>query len=169
MSSNNWRRRRWWWVAGDKGFLLLEGILLLLCGRPCGANICVLRLVLRFGLSLLGGSWRDSNGDGIWEGTGDLLIGRWDGLSGLARVTGGTYLLRSTGLEILDGAPEGCGALDEDLTKACLRALEARDPADCRRWAENFSWEAASRQFIANLEMPGFDEDFWLRSAKMID
>ena len=41
--------------------------------------------------------------------------------------------------------------------------------ATCRAWAENFSWEAASRQFIANLEAPGFDEEFWLRSAKMID
>jgi len=72
-------------------------------------------------------------------------------------------------LEILDGAPAGCGAMDEDLAKACLAALEHRDPVQCRRWAENFSWEAASRQFIANLETPGFDEEFWLRSAKMID
>lgn len=72
-------------------------------------------------------------------------------------------------LEILDGAPEGCGAMDDDLAKACLAAWNNRDPAACRRWAERFSWEAASRQFIANLEMPGFDEDFWLRSAKMID
>jgi len=72
-------------------------------------------------------------------------------------------------LEILDGAPAGCGAMDEDLAKACLTALNNRDPAACRAWAENFSWEAASRQFVANLEMPGFDEQFWLRSAKMID
>jgi len=72
-------------------------------------------------------------------------------------------------LEILDGAPEGCGAMNEDLRKACLDAWEKRDPVQCRKWAENFSWESASRQFITNLEMPGFDEDFWLRSAKMID
>ena len=72
-------------------------------------------------------------------------------------------------LEILNGAPAGCGAMDEDLTRACLNAYEHRDPAACRQWAENFSWEAASRQFIANLETPGFDGDFWLRSAKMID
>ncbi|HXI86308.1 MAG TPA: glycosyltransferase family 1 protein, partial [Parvularculaceae bacterium] len=72
-------------------------------------------------------------------------------------------------LEILEGAPEGCGAMDEDLRAACVRAFEQRDPAACRRHAEKFSWEAASRQFIANLETPGFDEDFWLRSAKMID
>ena len=72
-------------------------------------------------------------------------------------------------LEILDGAPEGCGAMDEDLGKACLKAFEKRNPAECREWSRRFSWESASRQFIANLEMPGFDEDFWLRSAKMID
>jgi glycosyltransferase involved in cell wall biosynthesis len=72
-------------------------------------------------------------------------------------------------LEILAGAPEGCGAMHEDLQIACLQALEKRDPAACRAHAEKFSWEAASRQFIANLQIPGFDEDFWLRSAKMID
>jgi len=72
-------------------------------------------------------------------------------------------------LEILDGAPEGCGAMSADLRAACLAAYEKRDPAACRRHAERFSWEAATRQFITNLETPGFDEDFWLRSARMID
>ncbi|MEO0398148.1 MAG: glycosyltransferase family 1 protein [Pseudomonadota bacterium] len=72
-------------------------------------------------------------------------------------------------LEIFEGAPPACGALNEDLRAACLAALEHRDPAECRAWAERFSWDAASRHFIANLETPGFDEDFWLRSAKMID
>ncbi len=72
-------------------------------------------------------------------------------------------------LEILDGASDGCGALNEDLRLACLAAYERRDPEACRRHAERFSWEAATRQFITNLEIPGFDEDFWLRSAKMID
>ena len=72
-------------------------------------------------------------------------------------------------LEILDGAPDGCGAMREDLREACMAAWEKRDPEACRAWAERFSWEAATRQFIANLETPGFDEEFWLRSAKMID
>ncbi len=72
-------------------------------------------------------------------------------------------------LEILDGAPAGCGALDEDLTKACMTAYENRDPAACREWAERFSWDAATRQFITNLATPEFDNEFWLRSAKMID
>ncbi|MEQ1929350.1 MAG: glycosyltransferase family 1 protein [Parvularculaceae bacterium] len=72
-------------------------------------------------------------------------------------------------LEILDGAPKGCGSLNEDLKAACLAAYENRNPEECRRHAEKFSWDAATRQFIANLEIPGFDEDFWLRSAKIID
>lgn len=72
-------------------------------------------------------------------------------------------------LEILDGAPAGCGAMNEDLRQACLDAYSNRDPALCRKWAERFSWDSASRQFITNLEMPGFDEEFWLKSAKMID
>jgi len=71
--------------------------------------------------------------------------------------------------EILEGAPPGCGALDEDLRAACLRALEHADAAQCREHALKFSWEAGARQFIANLEIPGFDEEFWLRSAKMLD
>jgi hypothetical protein len=33
----------------------------------------------------------------------------------------------------------------------------------------NFSWEAGAKQFIANLETPGFDQDWWLRSAKMAE
>ncbi|MEM6414381.1 MAG: glycosyltransferase family 1 protein [Pseudomonadota bacterium] len=72
-------------------------------------------------------------------------------------------------LEIFDGAPKTCGALNENLETACRDALEHRDTAACRDWAENFSWDAASRHFIANLETPGFDEEFWLRSARMVD
>ena len=72
-------------------------------------------------------------------------------------------------LEILEGAPAGCGAMDEDLTKACLAALEHRNAQECRAWAERFSWEAGARQFVANLEIPGFDEEFWLRSAQMFE
>ncbi|MEL6364882.1 MAG: glycosyltransferase family 1 protein [Pseudomonadota bacterium] len=71
--------------------------------------------------------------------------------------------------DILKEAPEGCGALDEDLQAACLKALETKDAEACRAHAMNFSWEAGARQFIANLEIPGFDEEFWLRSAQMID
>ena len=72
-------------------------------------------------------------------------------------------------VDILKDAPAGCGALNDDLRIACLEALEHRNPEECREHAMKFSWEAGARQFIANLEIPGFDEDFWLRSAQMID
>lgn len=42
------------------------------------------------------------------------------------------------------------GALDEDLGRAALRALQAR-PDDCRRYAETWSWAACTRQFRNNL------------------
>lgn len=42
------------------------------------------------------------------------------------------------------------GVLCEDLRQAALRAL-ALDPGDCRRYAEEFSWEAATRRFVGNL------------------
>ncbi|MGV6801683.1 MAG: glycosyltransferase family 4 protein [bacterium] len=72
-------------------------------------------------------------------------------------------------LEILKEAPAGAGCLDEELKKACLTALENRNPEECRAHAMNFSWEAGAKQFVSNLETPGFDEKFWLRSAKMIE
>ena len=71
--------------------------------------------------------------------------------------------------EILADAPPGAGRLDEDLGEACRGALRDRNPEECRAHALNFSWESGARQFIANLEVQGFDEQFWLRSAKMID
>ncbi len=72
-------------------------------------------------------------------------------------------------LDILSDAAPGCGAMNEDLRQACLDALENRDVEACRHHATKFSWEAAARQFVSNLEVPGFDEEFWLRSAQMID
>jgi glycosyltransferase involved in cell wall biosynthesis len=42
------------------------------------------------------------------------------------------------------------GALDWDLAQAVGRALTLSRAA-CRRYAQNFSWEAATRQFLANL------------------
>ncbi len=72
-------------------------------------------------------------------------------------------------LDILGNAPAGCGTMNEDLKAACMSALENRDREACRIHAQNFSWEAATRQFVSNLEIAGFDEEFWLRSAKMID
>ena len=43
------------------------------------------------------------------------------------------------------------GAIDEDLRKACLAAVN-RDPADCRRHAESFTWERCASQFLAALQ-----------------
>jgi glycosyltransferase involved in cell wall biosynthesis len=42
------------------------------------------------------------------------------------------------------------GALDEDLGRACLRALDMSRDA-CRRFALERSWENSARQFIGNL------------------
>ena len=72
-------------------------------------------------------------------------------------------------LEIMEEAPKGAGCLHEDLRTACLTALENRDAEECRAHSMNFSWTSGARQFISNLEIPGFDEEFWLRSAKMIE
>jgi glycosyltransferase involved in cell wall biosynthesis len=43
------------------------------------------------------------------------------------------------------------GALDEDLRTACLAAID-RDPADCRRHAETFTWERCAAQFLTALQ-----------------
>lgn len=72
-------------------------------------------------------------------------------------------------LEILGDAPEGAGCMDEDLKVAIETALAKKDPEACRAHAMNFSWEAGAKQFIANLEIQGFDQEWWLRSAKMAD
>ncbi|MCO5730493.1 glycosyltransferase family 1 protein [Rhizobium sp. SSA_523] len=44
----------------------------------------------------------------------------------------------------------GAGALDEDLRQACLDALDC-SRENARRLARNFTWEAASRQFLNNV------------------
>ncbi|MCB1446908.1 MAG: glycosyltransferase family 1 protein [Rhizobiaceae bacterium] len=51
--------------------------------------------------------------------------------------------------DILDGHPEA-GALDQDLRKACLKALDA-SRSGARALAESYSWEAATRQFLGNV------------------
>ena len=42
------------------------------------------------------------------------------------------------------------GVLDEDLRAAALAALQL-DPAKCRAFALEHTWEAATRQFLGNL------------------
>jgi hypothetical protein len=46
------------------------------------------------------------------------------------------------------------GALDDDLRKACLRALDC-DRDACRRHAEAWSWQACAAQFRATLVQVG--------------
>ncbi len=44
------------------------------------------------------------------------------------------------------------GALDEDLKRACERAIQV-DPAACREYALRFSWSACTEQFVRNLAL----------------
>ena len=50
--------------------------------------------------------------------------------------------------DVIDGAPVGC--LDDDLAAAARRALTL-DPAACRAYALNFTWDASACQFLTNL------------------
>ncbi len=69
--------------------------------------------------------------------------------------------------DILDGS--GVGAVDDDLAAACRRALGCATAEECRAHAEKFSWEACTRQFLSNLDLPGFDESYWLEVARLPD
>lgn len=53
-------------------------------------------------------------------------------------------------MDILGEAPIPVGALDEDLRKACLKALEI-ERGNCRPYAENYSWRACAERFMDNL------------------
>jgi glycosyltransferase involved in cell wall biosynthesis len=52
--------------------------------------------------------------------------------------------------DILGGVEPPVGQLDEDLRAAALAALRV-DRSSCRRFAERFSWSAASTMFLNNL------------------
>lgn len=52
-------------------------------------------------------------------------------------------------IDILTGH-QGAGALDADLAKACIAALDG-SPQDARALALTYSWEAATRQFLDNV------------------
>ena len=60
-------------------------------------------------------------------------------------------------LDVIGNAPVGC--LDEDLGTACRAALTL-PREDCRRFAETFSWQACTRQFLDNLAP--FDSKTWV-------
>jgi glycosyltransferase involved in cell wall biosynthesis len=72
-------------------------------------------------------------------------------------------------LDVLKGAPEGAAAMDEDLQAACMRALNQRDKTACQSFAARYGWDACAKQFVRNLSIAGYDEDFWDRSAQMWD
>ena len=65
--------------------------------------------------------------------------------------------------DILAGA--NVGMCHDDLQIACEGALGIASPEACRAHAEKFSWEAATRQFLENLALPGYPEAYWLESA----
>jgi len=69
--------------------------------------------------------------------------------------------------DILEGST--VGAVDEDLEAACRKALGCASASECRTHAEKFSWEACTRQFLSNLDLPGFDESYWLEVARLPD
>jgi glycosyltransferase involved in cell wall biosynthesis len=69
--------------------------------------------------------------------------------------------------DILEGTT--VGAVDDDLEAACRKALNCASPEECRAHAEKFSWEACTRQFLSNLDLPGFDESYWLEVARLPD
>jgi glycosyltransferase involved in cell wall biosynthesis len=69
--------------------------------------------------------------------------------------------------DILEGST--VGAVDDNLEAACRKALNCATPEACRTHAEKFSWEACTRQFLSNLDLPGFDESYWLEVARLPD
>ena len=57
-------------------------------------------------------------------------------------------------LDVIGGS--AAGALDRDLRAACLRALTIPREV-CRTYAQGFTWEAASRQFLNHLAIPDLE------------
>jgi hypothetical protein len=51
-------------------------------------------------------------------------------------------------IDVIGDAP--VGVLDEDLKGAALKALDV-DRAECRAYAEQFSWAASTDQFLKSL------------------
>ena len=53
--------------------------------------------------------------------------------------------------DVLVAGGAAVGAVDTDLRRAALQALETGDRAACRAYAETFSWRACAERFVANL------------------
>jgi glycosyltransferase involved in cell wall biosynthesis len=71
--------------------------------------------------------------------------------------------------DILESADPPVGAMDEDLGAACRKALGIATPEQCRKHALKFTWDSCTRQFLSNLDLPGYDESYWLESAEIPD
>ncbi|MBV8091868.1 MAG: hypothetical protein JO110_01285, partial [Acetobacteraceae bacterium] len=65
-------------------------------------------------------------------------------------------------LDILARATEKVGAVDEDLRAACLSALGA-NPAACRRYAEEWSWDECAAQLRNSLAWLATEEETRVR------
>ncbi len=53
--------------------------------------------------------------------------------------------------DVLVGGGDAIGAVDTDLRRAVLHALESGDRIACRAFAETFSWRACAERFVTNL------------------
>lgn len=85
-------------------------------------------------------------------------------------------------LDVLDGAPEGTGALHSDLATAIRQALGKGNAKECVSFATRFSWKHSTGQFLDNLvprlgpaepDIPGMvrrhDRKIWkTRSANLV-
>lgn len=54
-------------------------------------------------------------------------------------------------IDVLEGAPEGTGALHSDLSTAIRQALSRGRAAECVSFASKYTWERSTEQFLGNL------------------
>jgi glycosyltransferase involved in cell wall biosynthesis len=69
-------------------------------------------------------------------------------------------------IDIIPGS--GAGALDDDLTTACMECLKL-DRKAVRAYAEKFSWRASAEEFVRNLQPQPEEEKvrFWRRLRRL--
>ena len=54
-------------------------------------------------------------------------------------------------IDVLEGAPEGTGALHTDLSTAIRQALSRGKSVECVSFASKYTWERSTEQFLGNL------------------
>lgn len=69
-------------------------------------------------------------------------------------------------IDIIPGS--GAGAIDDDLTTACMESLKL-DRKTVRAYAEKFSWRASAEEFVRNLQPQPEEEKqrFWRRLRRL--